>query len=112
MHLIAIATARQEMSLKKEELEFLLCFKNKCSEPPALISSLLLSNFLYRIFSGSCCRWDVPLPPAVPTSHCTGIRVCAGDAGNVGMDVPIEALAAEVKRSEAAWKFPTEAVSR
>lgn len=52
------------------------------------------------------------MPPAVPTSHRTVVRVRAGDAGNVGMDVPIEALAEEVKRNKAAWKFPTEAVSQ
>ena len=113
MHLIAIAMARQEMSLKKEELNFLPWFKNKCSEAPALISPLLLSNFLYRIFLGSCCCcWDVPFPAAVPVSHPTVVWIHAGDAGSMGTDVPVEALAGEVNSNKAAWKFPTEAISR
>lgn len=112
MHLIAIAMARQEMSLKKEELNFLPRFKNKYSEAPALISSLLLSNFLYRIFLGNCWCWDVPLPAAIPASHCAVVRIRAGDAGSMGTDVPIEAFAGEVNSNKAAWKFPTEAISR
>lgn len=113
MHLIAIATARQEMRLKKEELNFLPRFKNKCSEAPALTSPLLLSNFLYRIFPGSRCRRrDVPSPAAVPASHRAVVRIHAGDAGSVGTDVPIEALAGEVNSKQAARKFATEAISR
>lgn len=99
--------ARQEMSLRKEELNFLPRFKNKCSEAPALISLLLLSKFLSRIFLGSCCRRDVPSPAAVPVSHRTVVRIRAGDAGSVGMDVPIEAVAGEVNSNKAAWKFPS-----
>lgn len=51
-------------------------------------------------------------PTAVPASHRAVVRIHAGDAGSVGTDVPIEALAGEVNSNKAAWKFPIEAISR
>lgn len=110
MHLIAIAMARQEMSLKKEELNFLPRFKNKCSEAPALISSLLLSNFLYRIFLGSCCHRDVSVclcPRPQPSPHPTA--PWSGHTQEHGDGCPINALAGKVNSSKA-WKFLTEAI--
>lgn len=47
-----------------------------------------------------------------PRARRAAVRIRAGDAGSVGMDVPIGAPTGEAHRSKAAWKFPVEAISR